>query len=152
MVNQLHPDRSGIAIRLVRTWKPDEIADLYRVGGWWREDWDASELPRLIRGSYAFAVAIDEKSGRAVGMGRIISDGVSDAYIQDVVVDPVFRHQGIGCMLVAELLTHCLSAGIAWIGCIATPQTAGFYRELGFVTMNDYTPMLYGGGGGDLPL
>ncbi len=54
------------------------------------------DLPRLIRGSFLFAVAVDRKTGHAVGMGRVISDGVSDGYIQDLVVLPEYRKTGIG--------------------------------------------------------
>lgn len=150
---RLERDTGGeeeVEIRLVTSWKPAEIADLYRAGGWWKDEWNPKELPRLIGGSFAFAVAVERHSDQAVGMGRVISDGISDAYIQDVVVTPHYRHHGIGCMIVAELVAHCLSRGISWIGCIATPQTAGFYRELGFSQMEGFTPMLYGGGGGDI--
>ena len=45
-----------------------------------------SRINDLIRGSFLFAVAIDISTGRAVGMGRVISDGIADAYIQDLVV------------------------------------------------------------------
>lgn len=144
-------DGDEFEIRLVSSWDTKEIADLYRAGGWWKEGWDHTVLLLLIRKSYTFAVAVERKSGRAVGMGRTISDGTSDAYIQDVVVAPQYRHRGIGCMIVAELVTRCLTEGISWIGCIATPQTAGFYQELGFSPMEGFTPMLYGGSGGDIP-
>ena len=78
----------GISIALVRSWDTEEIVSLYRAGGWWKDEYDPAEIPRLIRGSFAFVVAADTKSGRAVGMGRAISDGVSDAYIQDLFVYP----------------------------------------------------------------
>jgi len=69
---------------------------LYRAGGWWKDEYDPAEIPGLIRGSFAFAVAVEEESGRAVGMGRVISDGVSDAYIQDLVVLPEYRSRNVG--------------------------------------------------------
>ena len=74
-----------IAVQLVRAWDGDEIANLYRAGGWWKEEYDPKELSRLILGSFLFVVASDLKTGRAVGMGRVIADGVSDGYIQDLV-------------------------------------------------------------------
>jgi len=62
--------------------------DLYRAGGWWQEEpaWRAA-IPQMIRGSLCFLLA-REPGGRVVGMGRVISDGASDGYIQDVVVLP----------------------------------------------------------------
>jgi ribosomal protein S18 acetylase RimI-like enzyme len=141
-----------IEIWIVRSWDCEEIITLYRIGGWWREEWDSAGIPALIAGSYAFAIARDSRTGRAVGMGRIISDGNSDAYLQDVVVEPSYRHRGIGCRIVECLVSHCRSRGIRWIGCIAAPETAGFYRELGFRSMEGFTPMLYGGSGSDVAL
>ena len=82
---------NNITIRLVQSWDEVEIADLYRAGGWWKEEYSLKDLPRLIRGSFLFAVAVDSKTGRAIGMGRVISDGVSDGYIQDLVVFPEYR-------------------------------------------------------------
>ncbi|MDD1678057.1 MAG: GNAT family N-acetyltransferase [Methanomicrobiales archaeon] len=141
-----------IEIRIVRSWDAAEIENLYRVGGWWKEGWDATGIPLLVRGSFAFAVAFEQTAGQAVGMGRVISDGISDAYLQDVVVDPAFRHRGIGCGIVEVLVSHCLKEGISWIGCIASPGSENFYRELGFRAMRGFTPLLYGGRGDDRPV
>src|SRR5208283_4222128 len=63
----------------------EAIVDLYRAGGWWQEQpaWRAA-IPQMVRGSFCFLLA-RAPDGRIVGMGRVISDGASDGYIQDVV-------------------------------------------------------------------
>ena len=132
-----------IEIKLVDFWPENEIVNLYRAGGWWKEYYDPSKLKYLIKGSFAFAVAVDKNINKAVGMGRIISDGVSDAYIQDLVVLPEYRDSGIGRQLVKTLLEHCLSKKIIWIGLIAEPDQYGFYSNIGFKTLTKYTPMKY---------
>ena len=134
-----------ITVQLVRSWDEHEIADLYRAGGWWKEEYSESEIPVLIRGSFLFAVAIHAKSGRAVGMGRVISDGVSDAYIQDLVVLPSCRGSGAGKQIVQALVEACRNAGISWIGLIAEPETGQFYEPLSFSPMTGHVPMLYRG-------
>jgi len=53
-------------------------------------------------------------------MGRAISDGISDAYIQDVTVLSEFRGQGIGTGIVQEILKQLRDDGLQWIGLIAT--------------------------------
>lgn len=133
----------GIIVRLVDTWDGDDIVSLYRAGGWWREEYDPGSLPKLIRGSFAFAVAVDTQTGHAIGMGRVISDGISDGYIQDLVVLPVCRKKGIGREIVEVLLEACRNAGITWIGLIAEPDTEAFYRPLGFCPMQDHVPLLW---------
>jgi aralkylamine N-acetyltransferase len=134
---------SNVVIRLVDAWDNEEIVHLYRAGGWWRDEYDPAAIPGLIRGSFAFAVAIDRKSGRAVGMGRVLSDGVSDGYIQDLVVLPAFRKGGIGKQIVAMLVSACKKAGIAWIALVAEPGTEAFYRPLGFHPMQGHVPLLW---------
>jgi GNAT superfamily N-acetyltransferase len=133
----------NIAIQLVDSWDEVEIANLYRAGGWWREEYDPEELPRLIKGSFLFAVAVNIKTGRAVGMGRVISDGVSDAYIQDLVVLPEYRKTGIGTQIVSTLVKKCIESGISWIGLIAEPDTEKFYLPFGFHPMEGHIPLIF---------
>ena len=134
---------SDIIIRLVDSWNEDEIMHLYRAGGWWKDEYDPGSIPDLIRGSFAFAVAVDPGTGRAVGMGRVLSDGISDAYIQDLVVLPEFRKQGLGKEIASALVRQCTGAGITWISLIAEPGTELFYRPLGFQPMQGYVPLLW---------
>jgi GNAT superfamily N-acetyltransferase len=135
--------RDDIAIQLIQTWNVGEIANLYRAGGWWKEEYDQRELPRLIRGSFLFAVAVDRKTGHAVGMGRVISDGVSDGYIQDLVVLPEYRKTGIGAQIVSILVKKCVERGISWIGLIAEPDTEKFYLPFGFHPMEGHVPLKF---------
>lgn len=133
----------NIEIRFVKTWPDEEIVELYKAGGWWKETYDPSGIESLIKGSFAFAIVIDISKNKAIGMGRILSDGVSDAYIQDMVILPEYRGKGIGKQLVNVLLEHCLAKGIMWIGLIAEPKQDNFYSTIGFKQMKDYVPMKY---------
>ena len=99
--------------------------------------------PVLIRGSFLFAVAVDRKTGHAVGMGRVISDGISDGYIQDLVVLPEYRKTGIGTQIVSLLVKKCVEQGISWIGLIAEPDTEKFYLPFGFHPMEGYVPLIF---------
>ena len=130
-----------IEIKIVDSWPDHEIVELYKVGGWWKDRYNSSGLEHLIKGSFAFAVAVEKSSGKAIGMGRIISDGVSDAYIQDLVVLPEHRDKGIGQEIVRTLLDYCTSKKILWIGLIAEPDQDGFYSNLGFKPMKKHIPM-----------
>jgi len=133
----------NIAIRLVHTWNEVEIANLYRAGGWWKDEYDPKELPRLIQGSFLFAVAVNLQTGQAIGMGRVISDGVSDGYIQDLVVLPEYRKTGIGTRIVSLLVKKCIESGISWIGLIAEPDTEKFYLPFGFHPMEGHIPLIF---------
>ncbi len=132
-------------IRLVKGWDTDQIVALYRSGGWWKEGYDKAGIPGLITGSFLFAVAIEAETGAAVGMGRIISDGVSDGYIQDLVVLPAYRGCGIGRMIVTVLVREGRRKGLVWIGLVSQPGCEEFYSDLGFKRMEGYTPLLFEG-------
>ena len=136
-------DDSQFRVDLVLSWQEEQIVDLYRAGGWWKEEMDSSKIKDLISGSFLFAVAISISTGRAVGMGRVISDGIADAYIQDLVVLDDWRRSGVGKMILARLLEECRSKGISWIGLIAEPGKEDFYRSLGFSPMPGHVPMLF---------
>jgi spermidine synthase len=118
------------------------VLALYRVQNWWGQqtDRDRNLAAAIIRGSHCFVIA--EAQGRLVGMGRAISDGVSDAYIQDVVVDPAFRGRGIGGRIVAGLVDRLKHDGIDWIGLGAEAGTHDFYRRAGFTELPGCTVML----------
>ena len=134
-----------VEVLLVKKWNTDDIRSLYREAGWWDETWDPVHITPLISGSLAFAVAVDRDTGIAVAMGRALSDGVSDAYIQDLIVKPEFRESGIGRKLLSALVSHCQSRGITWIALIAEPGTEQFYIPSGFKRMEGYVPMILKG-------
>jgi len=133
--------KRDIEVLMVRSWQEDPLVELYRAGGWWKEGMDKSRLGDLIRGSFLFAVAIDISTRKSVGMGRVISDGIHDAYIQDLVVLPEWRGLGVGRMILSALLDECRARNISWLGLIAEPGTSGFYSRLGFAPMAGYVPM-----------
>ena len=98
-------------------------------------------ISRIIKGSYYFYVAKDD--GRIIGMARAISDGASDAYIQDVFVSSDHRGQGIANNLVTMIKEDLLKAKIVWIGLVSAPGAEKLYRKLGFTELDDHTPFLY---------
>ena len=132
-----------IEVRLVKKWDTEDIRSLYREAGWWKEEWDPVHLNLLITGSLAFAVAVDRETGSAVAMGRVISDGTSDAYIQDLVVKKKYRESGIGRKLLTTLISYCQARGITWIALTAEPGTEQFYEPSGFERMEGAVPMIF---------
>ncbi len=132
-----------IVVNIVDTWDHQQLVELYRAGGWWDESWESHRLSDLILGSFALAIASVKGENTAVGMGRVISDSVSDAYIQDLVVLPSWRGKRIGCMIVEKLLAYCRKRGIHWISLIAEPGTLPFYEQLGFQIMDSCVPLHY---------
>ena len=115
-----------------------DVLALYRAAGWFGPSDPAPELDTMISNSFAVSAAFGP-AGRLVGMARALSDGVSDAYILDVVVAPEYRSRGIGRMIVSRLAEHLASFGIDWIVCIGVPGTEAFYRAAGAAQMDGHT-------------
>jgi len=120
-----------------------QIITIYRAQGWWGPADTPALLRRLIKGSHCFLLA--EKNGLPVGMGRAISDGVSDAYIQDVAVLKSERGTGAGSAIIKALKTRLKADGVTWLGLIAQNNSSPFYARLGFKEFKRAKPMLLKG-------
>ncbi|MEI8201760.1 MAG: GNAT family N-acetyltransferase [Bacteroidota bacterium] len=116
-----------------------KICSLYKKAGWWEGDCSVQQVTNLLKDSFCFITAWDEET--LVGMGRVISDAYSDAYIQDIFVDEAYRKQGIASQIVKSLTHHCQEHNVNWIALIAAPGSVSVYEKLGFKTMKDHTPM-----------
>jgi ribosomal protein S18 acetylase RimI-like enzyme len=131
-----------IVLRVPTSSQIRQIEELYRAQGWWQAD-DAKSpqlIPRLIAGSHCFVAALDGED--IVGIGRAISDGASDAYIQDLTVRNDRRKEGIGRKILQILMERLHDDGLHWIGLIAEPGSYSLYRRAGFREMPDHLPML----------
>ena len=134
---------SQITIRFIKN--PDRatlkgIITLYRAQGWWRPSDKPALLKKIISGSHCFAVAALD--GRVIGMGRAISDGVSDAYIQDMAVLKTERGSGAGGAILNAILKRLAHDGVNWVGLIAQDNSEYFYGKAGFKTLKKARPML----------
>ncbi len=129
-----------IDISFIKKGNRSDLIRLYREAGWWDDKWnkDTSFLDGIVARSALFAAAYDDNA--MIGMGRALSDGVSDAYIQDVTVLGAYRGKGIGSRIIRALITRLKETGVNWIGLISEPGTDSFYTRLGFEKMKNHTP------------
>jgi aralkylamine N-acetyltransferase len=121
----------------------EQLIALYKAEGWWKKGDTRKLLDKIIAGSHCFLAA--QERGMIIGMGRAISDGVNDAYIQDVTVAGCCRKGGIGSQIIKRLVLRLKKDRFRWIGLIAADGTAGFYEKLGFKKMKNSHPMLFTG-------
>lgn len=78
-----------------------------------------------------------EKTKKPVAFARATGDGVFNAIIWDVVVDPSFQGIGLGKAVMERLIQELLGRGICNIALYSEPRVLGFYRPLGFVADPD---------------
>lgn len=112
-----------------------QAAELYRQAGWIGSDTPDSDLIPILRNSYCVMGAWDE-NGDLIGMMRALSDGVSDAYLLDMIVAPAHRKQGLAHRILNELTAYLKGKGIDWIVCISVPEAKNLYAGSGNVLEN----------------
>ena len=56
---------NSVKIQCVDFWPAEEIVDLYKAGGWWKDSYTPAGVSALISGSFACAVAVDSMTGKA---------------------------------------------------------------------------------------
>ena len=89
------------------------------------------EAPRVV-GLY--------RDGRQVGFARVVTDGVSIAYLADVYVLPEARGRGLGVELVREAVEGGPFADCRWL--LHTSDAHGLYARFGFAPPEDPSLMV----------
>jgi len=92
-----------VTIRPIPSALPEDLKNLYKDAAWWDSSYDRDPgfLNHLATDSAVFVGAFYKK--KMIGMGRALSDLVSDAYIQDVAVLKEYRGKGIGKIIIQTL-------------------------------------------------
>ena len=72
-------------------------------------------------------------------MGRIVGDGAIYLHIQDVIVRPEFQRQGIGRLIMKELLSFAEKAGGKYtkVRLMSSKGGGEFYKDFGFTERPD---------------
>ena len=118
-----------------------DAAHLYRQAGWIDDSAPDSELIPILRNAYCVMGAWDE-TGHLIGMMRALSDGVSDAYLLDMVVEEKHRRRGLAHEILRRLNVYLKEKGIDWIVCISVPGAESLYASSGEV-MKGFVPFRF---------
>ncbi|MDD3153825.1 MAG: GNAT family N-acetyltransferase [Victivallaceae bacterium] len=130
-----------IEYRLVTGLPLSDARHLYEEAGWWDRTLPDSLLAEMFRGATAVVAAFDGEE--VIGLGRLLSDGVSDGFLQDIVVRSARRGEGVGAKIVEKLVETARAKGIADLYLLAVPGKAPFYQKSGFVPLANYTAMKF---------
>ena len=122
------------------------VARLYKFENWLAEGDDISKINLALSRSFCAFGAFDE-SGKMVGFFRALSDGVSDAYLLDLIVDPGYRGMGVARALASAVLEDLKKCSLSWITCISAPEAVKVYAPLG-EKMEGFVPFRLGAGRG----
>ena len=111
----------------------EELRELYESVGWTVYSRDPDTLRAAIEGSDFVVTARD--GAALIGLARVLSDDVSLAYLQDVLVSPSRQGQGVGKALVAAVLERYRHVPRKLLLTDDRPDQIGFYTSLGFTEL-----------------
>lgn len=107
-----------------------QLINLYNSVGWTAYTKNPIELKTAINNSLLTITAINEDE--LVGLIRVVGDGVSIIFIQDLLVLPSYQGQGIGTHLVKQVLARFHAVRQKVLLTIDEPDTRFFYEKCGF--------------------
>lgn len=107
-----------------------DLYALYEVLGWndYLEVSPEQLLMAIKKSWYSIYVYSENK---LVATGRIVSDGIINAYICGVGVDSHFRNRGIGAEISRRLVMHCLRNNLH-IQLFCEDRLIPYYKKPGF--------------------
>mgnify|MGYP005625463141 FL=1 len=119
-------------ITYIETTKVDRLSlfELYNDAGWSAYTKDIDKLENAIKASLYVRIAI--KDEKLIGLIRVIGDGLTIIYIQDILVLEKFRRMKIGTMLITKTLQKFKDVRQKVLLTDDNTNTRLFYESLGF--------------------
>lgn len=105
--------------------------------GFWRAV--RKEILRLGKRGFGFEnsllILAAYEGSQLLGLIRIVGDGFTVVFIQDILVFPEYQHRGIGSQLIQAVLARFSHVRQIELATDDTPKTIAFYRSQGFREM-----------------
>lgn len=107
-----------------------EILKLYSSVGWTAYTDEPQTLKQGFQNSLLVLAAYEGEE--LLGIIRVVGDGVTVVFIQDLLVFPEKQRNGVGTALVKAVLERYPVVRQIELTTDQTPETAAFYESLGF--------------------
>ena len=114
----------------------NDVLHLYQAVGWTNYTNQPQMLAQALSHSLATYLARDGE--KIVGLVRLIGDGFSSVFVQDLLVLPSYQRQGIGSSLMKQALADYKDAYQVQLATDESEKTLAFYRSLGFETLSSF--------------
>ena len=125
-----------ITIKKQEIVKLEDVLHLYQAVGWTNYTNQPQMLEQALSHSLVIYVALDGDA--VVGLIRLVGDGFSSVFVQDLIVLPTYQRQGIGSALMKQALGDFKGAYQVQLVTEQTEKNVGFYRSIGFETLSTY--------------
>ena len=125
-----------ISVRKQDVVKLEDVLHLYQAVGWTNYTNQPQMLEQALSHSLVIYLALDGNA--VVGLIRLVGDGFSSVFVQDLIVLPTYQRQGIGSALMKQALGDFKGAYQVQMVTEQTEKNVGFYRSIGFETLSTY--------------
>ena len=125
-----------ISVRKQDVVKLEDVLHLYQAVGWTNYTNQPQMLEQALPHSLVVYLAFDGE--KIVGLIRLVGDGFSSVFVQDLIVLPSYQRQGIGSSLMKQALEDFKEAYQVQLATEQTEENVGFYRSMGFETLSTY--------------
>ena len=125
-----------ITIKKQEIVKLEDVLNLYQAVGWTNYTNQPQMLEQALSHSLVIYLALDGDA--VVGLIRLVGDGFSSVFVQDLIVLPSYQRQGIGRSLMKEALEDYKDAYQVQLVTEQTEKNLGFYRFMGFEILSTY--------------
>ncbi|MHA7239805.1 GNAT family N-acetyltransferase [Arthrobacter sp. TMS1-12-1] len=113
-----------------------EVLALYGAVEWLAYTKEPDNLRRALEGSSTLVAARDGET--LVGLARVVSDGASICYLQDILVRPSHHRRGIGRALAERALEQYPHVRQKVLITDDEPQQKAFYEALGYTQTEEF--------------
>lgn len=124
-----------IEIKEYSIYDEEEILALYSSVGWTAYTDRPDTLKNGFENSLLCLAAYE--GGQIVGIVRVVGDGYTIIFIQDILVNPEYQRKGIGTLLVQSVLERFDKVRQIELTTDEMPSTLAFYESLGFRKMSE---------------
>ena len=122
-------------IREYTEYKEDEIVRLYSEVGWTAYTNDLQALKQGFMNSLLVLAAYE--NDELLGIIRLVGDGYTIVFIQDIIVYPEKQRQGVGSALLKAVIDRYAHVRQIELTTDNTPKTVSFYQSMGFAEFSE---------------
>jgi len=124
-----------MVIKKYKEYKEDEIKRLYTEVGWSAYTENMQTLEQGYKNSLLVLAAYQNEE--LLGIIRVVGDGFTIVFVQDILVFPQKQRQGVGTALLKAVLAKYPDVRQIELITDNTPKTVAFYKSLGFYEFSE---------------
>lgn len=132
----------NIIVKDYKDYDEQEIMGMYESVGWI----NYTRRPEMIKKGYQNSLCIMGAyiEDKLIGIIRVVGDGHSIIYIQDIIVLPEYQRKGIGSLLLNKIMEQYKDVYQKILLTENEPKTVEFYKSLGFIADYDMNCVAFG--------